>query len=60
MIYRRYVSESLWHFCRNCSSWPSERYEEGTIEPPREALCAECIRKNDELKCEVMPQPGAA
>lgn len=60
MIYRRRASESVWHFCRNCAAWPTEAYEERTIEPARDALCAECSRKNEELKCEVMPQPGAA
>jgi hypothetical protein len=60
MIYRRHTRATAWHSCRNCSAWLDESYEERTIEPARETLCAECRSKNEQLRCEVVPQPGAA
>lgn len=60
MIYRRHTPDSIWHFCRNCPAWPEENYEERTIEPAREALCSACTARNEQLTCEVVPDPGAA
>ena len=60
MIYRRHYQEVVWHFCQNCASWPTERFEERSIEPAREVLCSMCTRRAKELTCEVMPEPGVS
>ena len=60
MIYRRHKGERIWHFCRNCPAWPDRAYEERTIEPAREMLCTDCTARNDQLNCEVVPEPGSA
>lgn len=60
MIYRNRNDDRLWHFCQNCAAWPRENYREQTIEPPRDELCAECTDRIEQLKCEVVPEPGIA
>ena len=60
MLYRNSGVGDAWHFCRNCSAWPMERYEERTIEPPKNLLCPECTRNLLELQCEVVPEQGAS
>jgi hypothetical protein len=58
MIYRRHTEIPIWHFCQNCSAWPRHDYQDQTIEPQREHLCAECSAKTEQLECEVVPEPG--
>ena len=60
MLYRRGNQAPSWHFCQNCPGWPTADYEEQTIEPRREALCPECVRKTTELTCEVRPEEGVS
>jgi hypothetical protein len=58
MIYRCHTGSAMWHFCQNCKAWPHEHYQEKTVEPPRALLCPDCIRKSEQLQCEIVPEPG--
>ena len=58
MLYRRSNGDSTWHFCQNCAHWPQQNCCEQTIEPPKELLCAHCVRRTQELQCDVVPEPG--
>lgn len=40
-----------WHFCRNCSKWPSRDYEEIRWRPRDHEICVECKRHNDRGNC---------
>ena len=60
MLYRRRNGGSVWHFCRNCADWPTSDYSEQIVEPPRDALCAACCEKSEQLQCEAVPPPGAS
>jgi hypothetical protein len=60
MLYRRGKQASDWHFCQNCPAWPSEDYQELSIEPPQDRLCAECTSRLVRLACDVVPEPGIA
>jgi hypothetical protein len=57
---RQGTGRTPWHFCRNCSSWPEEDYEEETMEPRQDLICTECTRKLTDLQCESGPAEGAS
>jgi hypothetical protein len=44
MEYRRHLKSQTWHFCRDCSQWPSE-FNIILLEQlqPDWQLCSECI-----------------
>jgi hypothetical protein len=44
MQYRRRVHLDVWHWCENCSSWPTHNFEE-TSNLPESHLCRECGTK---------------
>lgn len=50
--YRRRVGADTWHFCRNCSHWPSENFEESVDSPQSGHLCNECSAKERSGNCE--------
>lgn len=60
MLFRQSSAGPAWHFCRNCSGWPSDNYEEETKEPPRDLICTECTRKLTDLQCEPGPEEGVS
>ena len=47
---RKRVGSITWHFCRNCSGWPTEGYTEGTGASGDK--CHECLVKQTEGTCE--------
>jgi glycosyltransferase involved in cell wall biosynthesis len=51
MQFRRRREDDTWHFCNNCSRWPTEDYEEQEITPPT-GECSECRLKWDSGTCE--------
>jgi hypothetical protein len=51
-VYRRGQFEQDWHFCRNCSQWPIEEYEEQSAEPASAEFCLECRTKRADGICE--------
>jgi hypothetical protein len=45
VVYRRRKGASTWHFCRNCSTWPTSDFDEQTSKPTAGELCYECQTK---------------
>jgi hypothetical protein len=45
MVYRRRRIFDTWHFCRNCSLWPTEDYVEQANKPTTGELCNQCRAK---------------
>ena len=52
-IYRQKKDSDTWHWCRNCSNYPTSDYEErqSIIRPTTGELCNECLAKEKEGKC---------
>lgn len=50
MEYRRKKGSDTWHFCKNCSKWPTEDYEVRNTKPEGE-LCNECRSKEENRNC---------
>jgi len=47
--YRKRKGRRVWHFCIDCSRWPTKDYESRLITPPTTeigGLCKECLAKN--------------
>jgi hypothetical protein len=51
--YRRKKGSDTWHWCRNCSKWPTSDYEEVTRDtrPTTGELDNECLSKEREGNC---------
>ena len=49
--YRRRKDSDTWHWCKNCSNWPKEDYEEITTKPTYGELCDECKGKDKRGEC---------
>ena len=51
--YRRKKDSDTWHWCTNCSNWPTYNYETwiGEGRPPSGELDNECKSKEREGKC---------
>lgn len=50
--YRKKPVSDIWHFCSNCSQWPTNSYI-STPEPSRgQTIGNECIVKNQRGECE--------
>jgi len=54
-IYRRRKSYDAWHWCTNCTNWPTSDYDEEThpgIEGPKTGeLCNQCRSKEKAGEC---------
>lgn len=50
-VYRRAQEGDTWHFCENCSHWPTEDYVEQRQAPRTGELCNECEAKRREGNC---------
>ena len=48
--YRRRKSSDTWHWCRNCSKWPTSNYDSRHTRPSYD-LCNECKAKEKEGRC---------
>jgi hypothetical protein len=42
--YRRKKGSDTWHYCANCSDWPTSNYDEQDGKP-RGEICNECLAK---------------
>lgn len=51
MVYRKSKHSDTWHFCRNCSSWPTTNYDEQTSKPVTGELCNQCKSKKSNNNC---------
>jgi hypothetical protein len=53
--YRRRIGSDTWHWCRNCSNWPTGRpgvdYEEQHTRPTTGELDNECRAKEQSGSC---------
>jgi hypothetical protein len=51
MAYRRRKNSDTWHFCRNCSNWPTSEYVEQQTRPTTGELDNECLAKQQANAC---------
>ena len=51
MAYRKRKGADTWHFCRNCSNWPTSDYVEQVSKPTTGELCNECKAKKESGNC---------
>jgi hypothetical protein len=49
--YRRVKGRDTWHYCKNCSLWPTSNYEERYNKPTTGELCNECRSKDANKNC---------
>lgn len=52
MAWRRRKGNDTWHFCRNCSNWPTYGYDEQYTKPASGELCNECKAKKAAGNCQ--------
>jgi|ERR1051326_2045949 hypothetical protein len=50
-VYRRTKGHDTWHFCTNCSHWPTTDFETRSDTPTTGELCNECRAKMAVNKC---------
>jgi hypothetical protein len=51
-VYRKGSACQTWHFCRNCSHWPEDDFQELTILPEMGELCNQCKMLQEERNCQ--------
>ncbi len=51
MAYRRKKGYDTWHWCQNCSNWPTSNYDESQSKPSSGELCNECLGKEKAGTC---------
>ncbi len=49
--YRKRTGSDTWHFCSNCSNWPTSDYDSKTSKPSSGELCNECQGKKKNNNC---------
>lgn len=49
--YRKRGGHDTWHFCSNCSTWPTSHYELRSHTPSTGVLCNECESKRAHGNC---------
>lgn len=52
MKYRRLKGKDTWHWCTNCSNWPTGGYDERDGKPTSGELCNECRAKESARTCQ--------
>ena len=50
--YRRTINTEIWHFCSNCSGWPTENYIVTKNFPLTYQICNDCLSKNQSGDCQ--------
>lgn len=50
-VYRRKKDSDTWHWCKNCSNWPTSDYEERYAKPTSGELCDQCKAKERKGEC---------
>jgi hypothetical protein len=51
MPYRKRKGTDTWHWCQNCSNWPTSNYDEQWMKPTTGELDNECKAKEAAAKC---------
>jgi len=49
--YRKRKGKDTWHWCKNCSNWPTENYESTWTKPKDGELDNECRAKESAGTC---------
>ena len=49
--YRKRKNSDTWHWCKNCSKWPTSNYEARYSKPSSGELCNECKAKDSKGEC---------
>jgi hypothetical protein len=44
--YKRKMGTDTWHFCVNCSLWPTDDFVSSDVLPRSYQICNECMYKN--------------
>lgn len=52
MAWRRRKGNDTWHFCRNCSNWPTYNDDEQYTKPTSGEFCNECKAKKAAGNCQ--------
>ncbi len=52
LVCRKRKGQSTWHCCANCSTWPTDNYEEISSKPATGEFCNECRAKQDAGNCQ--------
>jgi hypothetical protein len=52
MTYRRGQDADTWHWCANCSHWPTADYIERNAKLGTGELCKECMAKDLTRNCQ--------
>jgi len=52
MEYRRFTWSDTWHWCKNCSKWPTSNYVSSYTKPTSGELCDECRAKAARGDCQ--------
>jgi hypothetical protein len=50
--YRKNLSGATWHFCANCSQWPTDDFVSTNVLPGGHPICNECIVRNQSGECQ--------
>ena len=51
MPYRKRNDSDVWHWCYNCTQWPTADFTEGQTKPESATLCDECRAKYKAGEC---------
>ncbi len=54
MSFRKEITGTLWHWCRNCPGWPQLAFQQREDKPATwggESLCEECDRRERSSSC---------
>jgi hypothetical protein len=49
--FRKRKGTDTWHFCSNCSNWPTSNYDEQANRPSSGEYCNECRAKRTNGNC---------
>ena len=49
--YRKKKGSDTWHFCSNCSNWPTSNYDSSSTKPTNGELCDQCKAKEKAGTC---------
>ncbi len=50
-VYRKKKGSDTWHWCKNCSEWPTSNYDEQATKPTSGELCNQCKGKEAAGTC---------
>lgn len=52
MTFRKRRGSDTWHWCKNCSQYPTSNYDEQSTKPATGELCNECKAKDAAGTCQ--------